>query len=96
MKTIITKTKVYKLNELSEEGKQAAIEKLYDINVDYEWYLMDDMYNEIAKEYGLEINMDDICFDLDRGSYLYFETYNHGSKENYTKGSLGRISAGCG
>ena len=86
MKVITIKTKVYKFEELSEEAKQNAIEKLYAINVDYEWYHMDDMYNEIAKEYGLKIKMNDVCFDLDRGNYLYFETYNHGSKKDYVKG----------
>ena len=87
MKVITTKTEVYKFKELSEEAKQKAIEKLYDINVDYEWWENDDYLNEIAKEdYGIVINMSDICFELDRGNYLYFETYNHGNKENYEPG----------
>ncbi len=34
----IKETTVYKFNELSESAKQHAIEKLYDINTDYEWY----------------------------------------------------------
>ena len=31
-------TKVYPFDELSDEAKQAAIENMYDINVDYAWY----------------------------------------------------------
>ena len=36
MRTAIKKTKVYKFDELPEDGKEKAIENLYDINVDYE------------------------------------------------------------
>ena len=33
----IRETKVYPFDELSEDVKEKAIEKLYDINVDHEW-----------------------------------------------------------
>lgn len=36
MRTI--RIKLYKFNELSESAKQKAIESLYNINTDYEWY----------------------------------------------------------
>lgn len=36
MRTV--RTKVYKFSELSEKAKERAIEKHYDINVDYEWH----------------------------------------------------------
>ena len=61
MRTI--RTKVYKFDELSNEAKEVAIEKLWDINVDYDWY----QYTyEDAANIGLKIN----GFDIDRGSYV--------------------------
>ena len=36
MKTITRKYKVYSIDELSEDARAKALEKLYDINVDYE------------------------------------------------------------
>jgi hypothetical protein len=36
MRTI--RTKVYQFSELSEPAKDKAVEKLYDINTDYEWW----------------------------------------------------------
>ena len=38
MRIDTVETKVYPFDELSDEAKQAAIENLYDINVDYAWY----------------------------------------------------------
>ena len=51
------KIKIYEFSELSEKAQQNAIEKLYDINVDYsEW----DNSVEDAKEIGLKIiSLDD-------------------------------------
>ena len=60
MKTICTT--VYSFSELSEEAKQKALENLYDLNVDYEWW--DGVYED-AKNAGLSIS----AFDIDRGSY---------------------------
>lgn len=56
------KTKVinlYSFDELSEEAQQKAIENLYDINIDYDWW---DFTYDDAKEIGLKIE----GFDLDR------------------------------
>lgn len=57
MRTI--RTKVYKFNELTPEGQQNAIEKLYDINVDHNWW---EFTYEDAANIGLKITE----FDLDR------------------------------
>ena len=57
------KIKVYEFNDLSEEAKEKAIEKLWNINVDYEWW--DCVYDD-AENIGLKIKE----FDLDRGSYV--------------------------
>lgn len=59
----IQKTKVYKFDELSEQAKQKAIEKLWDVNVDYEWW---DLTYEDAERIGLKISE----FDLGRASYV--------------------------
>lgn len=61
MREIITK--VYQFHELSDEAKEKAIEKLYDINVDYDWW---DLTYDDAAEIGLVITE----FDLGRGSYV--------------------------
>lgn len=64
MRTI--QTTVYKFNELTEEGKQLAVKKLYDINVDYNWWQF--VYDD-ANTVGLKIS----GFDIDRGEYVELE-----------------------
>jgi hypothetical protein len=59
----------YKFAELNEESKQKAIEKLSDINVNYDWW---EFIYEDAKTIGLKIT----SFNLDRqrgakGDFLY-------------------------
>ena len=56
------KTKVYKYDELTESAKENAIEDLYDINVDHEWY--EHIYDD-AERIGLKLT----GFDLDGGNY---------------------------
>ena len=58
----IKETKTWKLSELSEETRESAIEKLMDINVDFEWW---DLTFEDALNIGIKID----SFDIDRGSY---------------------------
>ena len=62
MRTITTKTTVYKFDELSPKGQEKAIELLYDINVDHDWW--DGIYME-AEDLGFKITE----FDTDRASY---------------------------
>lgn len=59
MKTICKN--IYLFAELTEEGQRKALEKNWDINVQYKWW--DAIYCD-AKEVGLEID----SFDLDRGN----------------------------
>lgn len=54
---------VYKFSELTEDQKSKAVEKLYDINVDHDWW---DCTYEDAKNIGLEIT----GFDIDRGACI--------------------------
>ena len=64
MRIDIKKTKVYPFAELSDEAKQAALEKLYDVNVDYEWW---DCTFDDAANVGIKITE----FNIDRGDYIY-------------------------
>jgi hypothetical protein len=59
---ITKRTTVYKFDELSDDAKQKAIENLYDINVDYDWY--ECIYDD-ARTIGCTID----GFDIDRGNY---------------------------
>lgn len=52
----------YKYDELSDNAKEKALEKMLDINVDYEWW---ESTYEDARNVGLKIN----SFDIDRGAY---------------------------
>ena len=58
---------VYKFNELSEDAKDKAIEKLYDINVDYEWW---DAVEDDAKQIGLSITESNIDYRTIKGKLL--------------------------
>lgn len=63
MKTITTTTNVYKFNELNDDAKQAALDELYSINVEYyDWW-------EQVKEDLSQIHCKLVGFDIDRGSY---------------------------
>ena len=84
MKTITETYEVYTFAELSASAQEKALDALRDLNTDHEWYAMDEIYNEIAKEYGIEIDMNGVSFDLDRGNYVAFDTYNHGQDKNWT------------
>jgi L-rhamnose mutarotase len=66
MRIKITEKKVYTFNELTEDQKQKAIEKLYDINVDHEWW---DCIYEDAKNVGIKITE----FDLDGNRHAKIE-----------------------
>jgi hypothetical protein len=59
MKTI--EIKLYQFSELSESAKNKAIEKMYDINTEHDWF---DFVFEDAKEIGklIGIEIDDIYF----------------------------------
>ncbi len=76
-------TTTYKFSELSESGKRSAIEKQYNINVDYEWWESDyDDFKNIGKIIG--INIDKIYFSgfSCQGDGACFE-----GKYEYKKGS---------
>jgi hypothetical protein len=88
MKTITREYKTFTFDELSDESKEKVMQNNYDINTDYAWWDMDEAPLEIAEKYGLKIRMSEISFSIDRENYCSFETYNHGSKKDYTKGII--------
>lgn len=72
MKTITKQYQVFSYDELTEEGKAAAIEKLYDLNVDHEWYDLD-YYNEKLEAIGFinpEISFSGFCSQGDGASFV--------------------------
>jgi hypothetical protein len=77
--TITKKYTVCKFSELSEDARQEALEKLYDINVDFDWWDSDyDDFKAIGKILGIDIGNiyfsgfasqgDGACFE---GNYRY-------------------------
>ena len=64
MKTI--EIQLFKFDELSDEAKEKVINKMYDINVSYEWW---EFTYEDAKNVGIKIT----AFDIDRESYCNIE-----------------------
>lgn len=60
MRTV--RTKVYQFSELSKEAQKKAIDKMYYVNVDFDWW--EQMYEDAA-EIGLKIT----GFDIDRGNF---------------------------
>lgn len=63
----IVEQKVYTFEELSEEAQRKAIEKLYDINVDHDWW---DSTLDEAKEMGIEISEFDCDHNTIKGKLL--------------------------
>lgn len=61
MRTI--ETNLHKFEELTEGAKEKALEQLWDINVDLDWY---DFTYEDAEKIGLKISE----FDIDRRNYV--------------------------
>jgi len=67
MRTHTTTTEVCKFEDLTPEMQQKAIEKHWDINVDYDWWGYSyDMIEEMAEGFGIDTAKKSFCFDLDR------------------------------
>ena len=62
----------YTYEELSPEGKERALEKHREINMEMgiDWW-ENDWYVERAREYGFGADYDNLCFDIYHG-YAYF------------------------
>jgi len=63
MRTETTTRTLYQFDELSEQAKQAAMEKLYDINVDHGWWdcTYDDAEGVGCKITGFDIGRPQMC-----------------------------------
>lgn len=84
MKTI--EINLYKFSELSEQAKEAAIEKLSDINIDGDWF---ECMEGDAENVGIKIK----SFDIDRASCnIEFLQY----PEAVAKNIMTEHGAGCG
>ena len=64
MRIKVTKTTVYPFDELLEEAKEKAVQGLWDINLQLEWW---ESTFEDAANVGIKITE----FELDRGSYCH-------------------------
>jgi len=78
MRIVTTSIEVYKFSELSEAAKETAVDKLYDINVNYEWW--DGTYED-ARRAGFKIS----AFDTDRANLI------KGTLEDDIKDSLRHV-----
>lgn len=83
MKTITREYNLFNFDELSEEAKDKVIHDNFYFNVEHTWWEMDDIYFEIASEYGIKIKMNDVCFDLERGAFVAFDTFNHSRSDTW-------------
>ena len=73
MRAITTTIEAYQFYELSESGKEKAIESCYDLNVDFEWW---EQVYEDAGQAGIKIT----AFDIDRGSYCELDFIDSGAE----------------
>lgn len=89
------RVKTYEYDDLSQEAKGKALEKFYDINVDYnDWF--GDFPFEDLKEIGLKSTNHTVYFDLDRGDYLYFDDVVIDRIQKFIKSAGIKISSGKG
>ena len=78
----IAQMKVYQFDELSEEAKEKTLEKLRDINVDYDWW--EPYYEGFCEELrDIGIEAEDFGFDLGRGAYLYINKGYFANEERF-------------
>jgi hypothetical protein len=87
MRTLVTKTDVYKFHELSEDAQETVIAKYYDINIYDEWHeFVIDMMKDAGAMIGIDIS--DIYY---RGFWSQGDgACFHGTYE-YRKGGYKRV-----
>jgi len=80
----IAQMRVYQFDELSEKAKEEALQKLRDINVDYDWWEpYYEGFREELRKIGIEA--EDFGFDLGRGAYLYINKGYFTDEERFLK-----------
>lgn len=95
MRTETTTRTLYKFDELPEAAQDKAIERYWDINVDFDWWDGDGLTGftaaEIAKHHLDVKHCDDLLtydhlyFDLDRGQYIQFDNCRFAHDETARK-----------
>lgn len=69
MREVVKKFNVYKFQELSDTAKVKALEKLYEINIDHDWWdFLYEGFKEELHEVGLDC--DTFYFSLDRDYHI--------------------------
>jgi hypothetical protein len=82
---------LFTFNELSEDAQDKAVERLWDINVDYDW---DEHIINSIEEFGADSGLGGKyggSFDLDRGSFLHIIGLNCLFSEIYEPWRSGRL-----
>lgn len=89
MRTEIKEHEYYQFNELSEEAQQNAIERLYDINVDHEWwdFIYSDAYhvNFYIKYFDSYFRITEYGFQYEAIDTINAILKNHGSSTDTYK-----------
>lgn len=87
MRTI--ETTVYEFDELSEKAQEKALEKFYDINIDYDWYEFSiDDFVSILNTIGIDCTVKDIQFS---GFYSQGDGLSFTGHYSYSKGAYKKI-----
>lgn len=77
MRTFTTQHTVYTFDELTPETQEKVLDNLRTINIEDVYWYYDEMLEDLAREYGIELAWSDLCFDLDRSNYLYLDNHDH-------------------
>ncbi len=64
--------KAMKYDELPEDAKDKALEEMWTLNVDFEWWDDECTLLDWQEKYGIRFDLKKLCFDLDRAAYLYW------------------------
>lgn len=78
---IIKEVKTYKFSELTEEGKRKALEGLYDINVEFDWWECDGLICD--EDWEIFDGQRKVYFDIDRESFIQFPELSIKNKEKF-------------
>ena len=96
MRTETKTIEIYKFNELSKESQQHAIERLWNINVEHEWYDYDGLLDLTEKEikdakitnYPMNSGLISyvlLAFDFERGNHIEFDELKVNCEETFRK-----------
>lgn len=83
-------TKVYTFNELSTAAQQKAIDKISNSDYIYDqwWDYIYDNFKSDAAEFGVDIDANEITFNLDRGSFFGVDAEGVTINDEFVKKTL--------